>query len=266
MISDRRGSVSSSRPVYLERWGEVAHLVIDRPERRNAFTEEMWSILPGLAKEAEEDGQIKVMVVRGANPTMFCAGADVAEWAERLSREGTGAENGAAVAAAVSAIAHIKKPTVAAIRGACMGGGAALAMACDLRVGDSTARFGLPPARVGLAFPFVSLRSLVAAVGEARAKWLLFTGEVFGAEHAMRIGFLSALYEPDSFDSELDSLLARVCGMSQASLRSMKEMMKMVAGGQIADSEETERMWRELTAGPDHAEGIRTFLEQWHKL
>ena len=167
------------------------------------------------------------------------------------------------VSEAVSVIAGMKKPTVAAIRGACMGGGAALALACDLRVADNTARFSFPPARLGLAFPYVSLRSLVSAVGEAQAKWLLFTGEALGAERAHWIGLVSALYEPDFFDSELDGLLSQMCGMSQASLRTMKEMMRMVAGGQITDDEETERMWRELTTGPDHSEGVRRFLEQW---
>ena len=167
------------------------------------------------------------------------------------------------VSEAVSVIAGMKKPTVAAIRGACMGGGAALALACDLRVADNTARFSFPPARLGLAFAYVSLRSLVAAVGEVQAKWLLFTGEALGAERAHWIGLVSALYEPDFFDSELDGLLSQMCGMSQASLRTMKEMMRMVAGGQITDDEETERMWRELTTGPDHSEGVRRFLEQW---
>ena len=143
----------------------------------------MWSILAELAAEADSDDLTKMMVIRGADST-FCAGADVAEWAERLSQGESGADNGEMVTAGISAVADMKKPTVAAIRGACMGGGAAISMACDLRVADSTARFSLPPARVGLAFPYAALRSLVAAVGETQAKWLLFTGEVFNAERA----------------------------------------------------------------------------------
>lgn len=258
--------MSGSPSLYLRRRDGVAHLVIDRPERRNAFSDDMWMELGDLAREADRDDRVQVMLVRGVDSTVFCAGADVAEWAERLDREGEGAVNGETVTAGISAVANMRKPTVAAIQGPCMGGGAAISMACDLRVADRTARFSLPPARVGLAFPYAALRSLVAAVGEARAKWLLFTGEVFDAEHAVRIGFLSALFEPDSFRTELDRLLERVCAMSQASLRAMKEMMTMVAGGQVADSRETERMWRRLIAGPDHAEGVRGFLEQWRRL
>lgn len=244
----------------------MGHLVIDRPEKRNAFSDEMWSTLARLAQEADQDERIKVIVVRGATPEVFCAGADVAEWAERLSQGDSGAENGQAVTAGISAVADLRKPTVAAIQGACMGGGAAISMACDLRVADRTARFSLPPARVGLAFPFAALRSLVAAVGEAQAKWLLFTGEVFDAERALRIGLLSALYDRSCFQSELDNLLTLLCEMSQASLRSMKEMMRMVARGQITDSPDTERIWSELTSGPDHAEGVAAFLEQWRRL
>ena len=244
----------------------MAHLVIDRPDKRNAFSDEMWSTLAGLAREADRDESTRLMVIRGATPEVFCAGADVAEWAERLSRGESGVENGEMVTAGISAVAEMRKPTVAAIQGACMGGGAAISMACDLRVADRTARFSLPPARVGLAFPFSALRSLVAAVGEAQAKWLLFTGEVFDAERAMRIGLLSALYDPPSFQSELDGLLTLLCDMSQASLRSMKEMMRMVAKGQTTDNPDTERIWTELTSGPDHAEGVRAFLEQWRRL
>lgn len=244
----------------------MAHLIIDRAEKRNAFSDEMWSTLGGLAREADQDERIKLMVVRSATPEVFCAGADVAEWAERLSQGGSGAENGQAVTSGISAVANLRKPTVAAIQGACMGGGAAIAMACDLRVADRSARFSLPPARVGLAFPFAALRSLVAAVGETQAKWLLFTGEIFDAERALGIGFLSALYDAGSFPSELDSLLNRLCDMSQDSLRAMKEMMGMVAGGQTTDNQDTERIWGELTAGPDHAEGVRAFLEKWRSL
>ena len=258
--------MSRSRFLYLQRRDEVAHLIIDRPKRRNAFSDEMWSILAELAAEADSDDHTKMMVIRGADSTVFCAGADVAEWAERLSEGESGVDNGEMVTAGISAVADMKKPTVAAIRGACMGGGAAISMACDLRVADSTARFSLPPARVGLAFPYAALRSLVAAVGETQAKWLLFTGEVFNAERALKIGILSQLYEPESFQAKLDDLLALLCSMSQASLRSMKEMMRMVARGQVADSQDTERMWRELTAGPEHAAGVRAFLDKWRRL
>lgn len=258
--------MSTRSPLYLKRRDGVSHLIIDRPDKRNAFSEEMWSMLAGLAREADRDESTSLMVIRGATSEVFCAGADVAEWAERLSRGESGAENGEMVTAGISAVAEMRKPTVAAIQGACMGGGAAISMACDLRVADRTARFSLPPARVGLVFPFAALRSLVAAVGEARAKWLLFTGEVFDAERALRIGLLQALYDPPSFRSELDGLLALLREMSQASLRSMKEMMKMVAEGQATDSPDTDRIWRELTSGPDHAEGVRTFLEQWRRL
>ncbi|MCE2526688.1 MAG: enoyl-CoA hydratase/isomerase family protein [Actinomycetia bacterium] len=258
--------MGNSRSLYLQRRGEVAHLIIDRPHRRNAFTDEMWPILADLAREADRDDRTKMMVVRGTDSTVFCAGADVAEWAERLSRGEGGAQNGEMVLAGVSAVADMKKPTVAAIQGACMGGGAAISMACDLRVADRTARFSLPPARVGLAFPYAALRSLVAAVGEAQAKWLLFTGEVFDADRAVQIGFLSAVYEPQFFPSKLDELLTVMCSMSQISLQSMKAMMKMVARGQTTDNRETERIWRELAAGPDHAAGVGAFLEKWRRL
>lgn len=258
--------MSRTDHLYLLRRREVAHLVIDRPRRRNAFSDQMWSRLAALAREADGDERVKMMLIRGVDSTVFCAGADVAEWAERLDRDGLDAVNGEAVTAGISAVADMRKPTVAAIRGACMGGGAAISMACDLRVADRTARFSLPPARVGLVFPYAALRGLVAAVGETHAKWLLFTGQVFDAEHAVRIGFLSALYEPESFEQRLDELLERVCAMSQASLRSIKEMMNMVAAGQVSDNQETERIWRRLTAGPDHAEGVRSFLEQWRRL
>jgi enoyl-CoA hydratase/carnithine racemase len=226
----------------------------------------MWSILADLAREADKDDRVKVMVIRGADASVFCAGADVAEWAERLSGEPTEVRNGEAITAGISAVANMRKPTVAAIQGPCMGGGAAISMACDLRVADQSARFCLPPARVGLAFPFAALRSLVAAVGETQAKWLLFTGEIFDAERALRIGLLSALYDTGSFQSELNNLLTLLCDVSQDSLRAMKGMMKMVAGGQTTDSKETERIWAELTAGPDHAEGVRAFLQEWRSL
>ncbi len=149
--------------------------MLNRPERRNALNAAMWAAIPPLMKSLDEHGDVRVIVIAGAGADAFAAGADISEF---------GATRGDAAAAqsyealngdAFASIRQAEKPVIAMIRGFCIGGGLALALACDLRIADSSAVFALPPARLGLAYPLDGLSDLVAAVGAAAAKDMIFT-------------------------------------------------------------------------------------------
>ncbi len=170
--------------------GRVAVLTLNRPARRNAMTAAMWAAIPGICDRIAGDATIRVLVVTGEGPAAFCAGADMSEF-ERVyaTPESTGAYN-ATVRAAQARLRDLPCPTVAAIRGACFGGGCGLALACDLRVADATARLAITPAKLGLAYSPADTWQLIEKVGVVRAKDLLLTGRAVDAAEALAIGLV----------------------------------------------------------------------------
>jgi enoyl-CoA hydratase/carnithine racemase len=174
----------------LERQGAIGRLVIDRAEKRNAFTQAMWEALPVLVAEAMADPALRVLVVQAAAPGAFCAGADIAELMANKDDAAWRAANQAAINAAQWVLTRAAKPTVAFIEGDCVGGGCGIALACDIRVATPAARLGITPAKLGLVYPLHDTKLLVDLVGPGQAKRMLFTGALLGAEEALRIGLV----------------------------------------------------------------------------
>ncbi|WP_091107862.1 enoyl-CoA hydratase/isomerase family protein [Micromonospora citrea] len=199
--------------------GAVATVVIHNPARRNAMTAGMWRRLPELLDGLEGDPAVRALVLTGAEGT-FCAGADLGDLDDLFD----GGDLTLAVAAE-ERLAAFAKPTVAAVRGACVGGGCQLAVACDLRVAAADARFGVPPARLGLVYPAPTTRRLARLVGPAAAKHLLFTAELIDTERALRIGLVDEVLPPDRLAARVDELTAAVAARSQLSVAAAKEIV-----------------------------------------
>lgn len=165
---------SPSPHVQAFREKPIGWIVLNRPERRNALNGAMWDAIPPVARALDRDGAVRALVLRGAGSEAFAAGADISEFAENRGDSTAARDYEHRNAAAFAAIRGTAKPTVAMIAGFCIGGGLALALACDLRLAAENAVFSLPPARLGLAYPIDGLRDLLAAVSPAVAKDLIF--------------------------------------------------------------------------------------------
>lgn len=199
--------------------GAVATLLIDNPGKRNAMTAAMWTAVPKLLEGLAADPAVKVVIVAGAGGT-FCAGADISD-AAAIAADG---EDSVAVHAE-RALAAFPKPTLAQIDGFCVGGGCQLAVACDLRFAAEDSRFGITPAKLGIVYPASTTRRLVALVGPARAKLLLFTGELIDARSAERIGLVDAVVAPDTLAAAVRDTATTITGRSQLSVRSAKAII-----------------------------------------
>ncbi|MGW1058784.1 enoyl-CoA hydratase/isomerase family protein [Micromonospora rubida] len=199
--------------------GPVATIVISNPGRRNAMTAAMWRQLPVLLDRLEADERIRALVLTGAAGT-FCAGADLGDLDELLD-----AGDASIAVAAEERLAAYARPTVAAIEGACVGGGCQLAVACDLRLAAADARFGVPPARLGLVYPAPTTRRLARLVGPSAAKHLLFTAELIGAERALRIGLVDEVLPPDGLAARVDAVTATIAERSRLSVTAAKEIV-----------------------------------------
>ncbi|QUT07014.1 enoyl-CoA hydratase/isomerase family protein [Sphingobium phenoxybenzoativorans] len=244
----------------LEREGAIARLLIDRPERRNAMNQAMWELLPVLVREAMEDDAVRVLILASATPRMFCAGADIGEFAEKSGGEDWRVANQAAIRASQYALAHAPKPVIAAIDGDCVGGGCGLAIACDLRIASPDARLGITPAKLGIVYSLFDTKLLVDLVGPARAKRILFTGALASAEEALTIGLVDEL-AVDPMTAAM-ALAETIAGNAQHAVRSSKAIIRRILDGQTDDDAETLAMFRDALTKPDFAEGVAAFREK----
>ncbi|MGW2559253.1 enoyl-CoA hydratase/isomerase family protein [Streptomyces sp. NPDC001514] len=230
----------------------VATVVISNPEKRNAMTAAMWRALPDVLEGLAHDAEVRALVLTGAGST-FCAGADISSLRERATAAGE--EPQSLAVRAEDALAAFPKPTLAAVRGYCVGGGSQLAAACDLRFAEEGASFGVTPAKLGIVYPASSTRRLVSLVGPAAAKYLLFSGELIGTERALRTGLVDEVLPEGELGKRVAEFTRVLTSRSQLTQAAAKEF----ASGRI----DRDAYWAEQARGSgDTAEGVAAFLER----
>lgn len=226
----------------------VATVTITHPAKRNAMTAAMWRRLPELLAELAADPAVRVLVLTGDGDT-FCAGADISTLREPDDEQQTLAVR------AEEALAAFPKPTLAAVRGYCVGGGCQLAAACDLRFAEEGTRFGITPAKLGIVYAASSTRRLVDLVGPATAKYLLFSGELIGTERALRTGLVDEVLPPGELDGRVAEFVRVLLSRS---------LLTQAAAKEFADGRPgREEHWaKEALASGDRAEGVAAFLDR----
>ncbi|MFJ8311318.1 MULTISPECIES: enoyl-CoA hydratase/isomerase family protein [unclassified Streptomyces] len=226
----------------------VATVVISNPAKRNAMTSAMWRALPPLLARLAADPDVRALVLTGAGDT-FCAGADISSLRE------PGEDPKSLAVRAEEALAAFPKPTLAAVRGYCVGGGSQLAAACDLRFAEEGASFGITPAKLGIVYPASSTRRLAALVGPATAKYLLFSGELMDTGRALRTGFVDEVLPAGELAGRVAEFTRVLASRSQLTQAAAKEFADGGTG--------REAHWAEQARGSgDAAEGVAAFLER----
>ena len=238
--------------------GPVATLTIDRPAKRNAITQAMWDALPAICDRIEGDPGIRVAIFGGAGSHAFSAGADIAEFAEVYATPESGAAYNALVRAAQARLRDLRCPTIAAVRGACYGGGCGLALACDLRVADATSRFAITPARFGIAYSPADTWQLIEKVGAPRAKDLLLTGREVGGAEALAIGLADRL-EEDAADGAM-ALAEHLATLAPGALAAIKRIANGLS--QASPPPDLQGVFEATFAGAEFREGRDAFLER----
>ena len=248
--------------VRIEKRGTVGWVTFDRPEARNAFTQEMYTSLAGIAADLAADDAIRVVVLQGQGDEAFISGSDI-----RKVGEIRGLEDALAyekhVERTIAAVEGLPKATIALIRGVAAGGGAALALACDIRVAADNARFGVPIARtVGNTLSLRNIARLVQIVGPAVTKELLFTGRLATAVEAQAAGAFNDVVPLARIETHVAALADRISKNAPLTIRATKlavlrvleaERERLGAGEDIVD----------LAYGSeDFREGVAAFLEK----
>lgn len=238
----------------------VATVTLHHPAKRNAMTPAMWRRLPPLLADLAADPTVRVLVLTGAQGT-FCAGADIGALRDAVGPEtvqGSAAQEQQSLAvAAEEALAAFPKPTLAAVRGHCVGGGCQLAVACDLRFAAEDALLGSTPAKLGIVYGPSSTERLVRLVGPATAKYLLFSGELIGAARALRTGLVDEVHPADELAAEVAAFARTLTTRSALTQAAAKEFADGRTGaGRVAHWQ------REAALSREAAEGVAAFLER----
>lgn len=242
----------------------VATITFDQIERRNAMTLTMWTDLRTACSEvASRDlgpGGVKAVVLTGAGTDAFVAGADISQFEEARNHPEDQSAYNATVNGSYADVAALPQPTVAKIRGACVGGGVGIAVSADIRIASTDAVFAVPPARLGIGYPPEGVASLVHLIGPAWTTQLLYTSDLVDAPTALRIGLVNEVVEPEALDDRVDRLVSTIAARAPLSQRAAK--LSVGAAFDARGLEAATDMVARCADSDDYREGVAAFMEK----
>ena len=246
--------------IMLSRSGNTFLLQLCRPDRLNSLDLAMWRELAEAIEGIRRTADIRCIIISGAEGN-FAAGADLAEFTSERATPGQAAEYGKSMDGALRAIRDCELPTIAAIEGACIGGGLQIAMACDLRIGGADSRYGAPVAKIGVVMPFPEISYLVELVGHATALEILLEGRIYDAAEARSKGLIGRVVSDGKVMEEAIAMARRIEQGAPLSHRYHKKLIRRCLDPRpLTEADYAEGF--AVCASEDYAEGIRAFLEK----
>ena len=235
----------------------VGRVVFDRPQARNAMTWAMYDQLGAICGKIAADKSLRVVTFRGAGGEAFVAGTDIEQFrAFKSGEDGLAYER--VIDTRIEQIERLPVPTVAVVEGWAMGGGLAIAAACDFRVATPNARFGIPIARtLGNCLSIANTARVLAAFGPGRAKRILMLAEALNAEEALACGFVCDVVDPARLDEKVSAIVERLSGNAPVTMRVVKEAMRRVLSAGLPDGDD---LVAECYGSRDFKAGVEAFL------
>jgi enoyl-CoA hydratase/carnithine racemase len=209
--------------------GHVGYMTFNNPERRNAVSLDMWEAAGRIMEDFAGDDAIRVVVITGAGGKAFVSGADISRFEKERSDEQAQARYNAVVSKANEAIYTFPKPTIAMIRGYCLGGGLGLAVCCDLRIASEDSRFGIPAAKLGVGYGFVGIKRLADLVGPSFTKEIFFTARQFDAAEALAMGLINRAMPADRLEAYVKDYADTISNNAPLTVNSVKFIANQTA-------------------------------------
>jgi enoyl-CoA hydratase/carnithine racemase len=253
----------TENPLLVEHEAPLGWMIINRPHRRNALNHAAWKRIAEAVEELNADPQVRVIIMRGVTPEAFISGADISEFPGHRANADQARAYRSAPGNATNALVSSPKPVIAMISGICIGGGLQVALSCDVRIAARGTRFGIPAARLGLAYPLDGILTLSQIAGSANARDILMSARIFDAEEAFQMHLINLLVDQAELETTVRKYATKMAanapmtmaaakatireGLKDAAERDLQKIAAMVA--QCFDSE-------------DYKEGVRAFLEK----
>ncbi len=247
----------------VEKRGAVGWIVFNQPAKRNAINNAMWRAIPAAMKQLDADPQVRCVAFRGAGSDAFSAGADISEFEQIRAQKASVDAYDDLLDEVLHAIQDSRKPSLAMIYGYCLGGGLEVALACDLRYCGRSAQFGIPAAKLSLAYNIEGHKRLLEAVGHAHAREIMFLGRRYSAEEAFHMGLVNQNYPDEQLEGNVEKILAILCENAPLSIANSKTIIEEYAKAEGAPDHAAMRASIERCAkSDDYQEGRRAFMEK----
>ena len=240
----------------------VGWMVFNNPERRNAVNLEMWAAMPLILRHFEQDPAVRVIALTGSGDRAFVAGADISQFEQQRSTPDTLAHYDLVLAEANATLQAVGKPTIAVIRGYCIGGGLGIAVNCDMRFAAEGARFGVPAGRLGLGYGMEGVKALLDLVGPAYTKEIFYTARHLTAAEALSMGLVNRVVPDAELDAFTAEQFAVIAANAPLTLHALKLTVAELARGHQADRARADALVRACFESEDYREGRRAFMEK----
>ncbi len=249
--------------IIAEKDGAIGWLTFNNPDRLNAMSQDMWEGTADILADFGADPAIRAVVMKGAGDKAFVSGGDISEFKKTRNNAEAAAIYGETANKARRAMSNLEKPLIAMIRGYCLGGGLGVALQADLRIASSDSQFGIPAARLSIAYGFDGVRTLVSLVGPSVAKQILFTARRYPAETALRMRLIEEVAAPEELEAIVRGYAETIAENAPLSIRASKLTVAQVLKDESQrDMELLQTLSREALDSHDAREGRQAFMEK----
>jgi enoyl-CoA hydratase/carnithine racemase len=243
--------------------GRVAYVIFNNPERHNAVSLDMWEAAGKMLGDFRNDNNIAVLVVTGAGGKAFVSGADISRFEKERSNEETVARYNATVEKSFAAFHEFPKPTIAMIRGYCIGGGMGLATCCDIRICTEGSKFAVPAAKLGLGYAYHGLKRLVDVVGPSFAMEIFYTARQFSAAEALAMGLVNRVVPDAELESYVKDCADTIAGNAPLTIRAVKATINEIMKDESRrDVKRSQALVEACFKSRDYEEGRKAFMEK----
>lgn len=243
--------------------GGIGWITFNNPARHNAVSLPMWQGLFDAVTAFAEDPEVRVIVLKGAGEKAFVSGADISEFEEKRSSQQTIEAYNAVSHRATATLHNVNKPTIAMIRGYCVGGGVSVALSCDMRIAAEGSTFAVPAAKLGLGYEFDGVRKLVDVVGPSFAREIFYTARQFSAQEAVTMGLVNRLVPVDGLESYVRDYAGTIAANAPLTVGSIKTLVAQALKDESErDTALCEAVVRRCFESADYVEGRTAFMEK----
>jgi enoyl-CoA hydratase len=254
---------STTDKLIAKKDGAIGWVIFNNPEKRNAMSMDMTKAMGDALEEYSRDPAIRVVILKGAGDKSFVSGADISEFKEKRSSKEAMELYNAASNRAAKALRECPKPTIAMIRGFCMGGGMGTAVACDLRIASDDSRFGVPAAKLGVGYRYERLKQLEALVGPSFTMEIFYTGRQFSAQEALTMGLINRMLPAAELEKYVLDYANTIAGNAPLTIAAVKKsVVEMGKDETKRDIATCDKMVDACFASKDYAEGRDAFMEK----
>ncbi|MEM7423601.1 MAG: enoyl-CoA hydratase [Pseudomonadota bacterium] len=253
----------SSDKLIAEKEGAIGWITFNNPAKHNAVSKDMWDGLADAIEDFNADDDVRVIVLKGAGEKSFVAGADISKFEDERSSQEAIKAYGDSVTRGYNTVMGSAKPTIAMVRGYCIGGGTGIAICCDMRICAEDAQFGVPAAKLGLGYSYEHIRKLVDLVGPSAAKEIFYTARRFNAEEAREMRLANRVVPAAELEGYVRNYAETIAGNAPLTVKSVKAIVgEIVKDPDDQDLDLCKRMYDACFDSEDYIEGRRAFMEK----